>query len=124
MDVNYDDSLTNIVNSYIGKESLCMLLLASSILFYDMAKKHNNNIPRIYTLTISILLIVYSAILGIHSGYEFLIQINDTISKCIKHKCDVNLEYYTNIKNFYISMGLIYAFILILITYVLIRYDK
>jgi hypothetical protein len=124
MDVNYDDSLTNIVNSYIGKESLCMLLLASSILFYDMAKKHNNNIPRIYTLTISILLIVYSAILGIHSGYEFLIQINDTISKCVKQKCDVNLEYYNNIKNFYISMGIIYAFILVLITYVLIRYDK
>jgi hypothetical protein len=123
MSINYNESLTNIVNAYVGKESLCMLLLASSILFYDMAKKHYDQIPRSYALAIAILLILYSAILGVHSGFEFSVSINDVISKCKKYKCDANLIHFERVKNFYIYMGVIYALILIFISYVLIRFD-
>lgn len=124
MSLNYDESLTDIVNAYIGKESLCMLLLASSILFYDMAKKRGaHQIPRPYALLIAILLILYSAILGVHSGIEFYIAMNDVISKCIKNNCDANIIHFEKIKNFYVYMGVVYALILIFITYVLIRFD-
>lgn len=123
MSTNYNDSLTNVVNAYVGKESLCMLLLASSILFYDMAKKHSDQIPRPYALVISILLILYSAILGVHSGIEFSVAVNDVILKCIKNNCDADIIHFENVKNFYIYMGVIYALILIFISYVLIRFD-
>ena len=124
MSINYNESLTNIVNAYIGKESLSMLLLASSILFYDLAKKHSDNIPKSYALSIAILLILYSAILGIHSNFEFTVAINDIITKCKKNNCDVDLNHFERVKNFYIYMGIIYSLILIFISYVLIRFDK
>jgi hypothetical protein len=123
MSVNYYEKLTNIVNSYIVKESLCMLLLASSILFYNMAKKHNDKIPKPYALSIAILLILYSAILGLHSGFEFSFSMNNFISNCKKTKCKVDIEHFENIQKFYTYMGVIHASILIFISYVLICFN-
>jgi hypothetical protein len=123
MSVNYHEKSTSIVNSYIGKESLCMLLLASSILFYNMAKKHNDKIPKPYALSIAILLILYSAILGVHSGFEFSISMNNFISNCKKTKCKIDVEHFEKIKNFYTYMGVIHASILIFISYVLVSFN-
>jgi hypothetical protein len=121
---NYNENMNELVNSYINKKSLCMLLLASSILFYDMAKSHKDNIPNIYALIISILLILYSVLLGIYGGYEFSHQINVIISKCSHEKCSGDIIHLTNVRNFYTCMGVIYSFILLFITYILIRFDK
>ena len=101
-----------------------MLLLASSILFYDMAKKHGaHQIPKPYSLIIAILLILYSAILGVHSGIEFYVATTDVISDCLKNNCGSDIIHFEKIKNFYVYMGVVYALILIFITYVLIRFD-
>jgi hypothetical protein len=123
MNLDYSNTLSNIINEYIAKESLCMLLLASSILFYDMAKKRSDNVPRPYALAISILLILYSAILGMHSNMEFYYEINHIISLCSHDDCYLNINHIKHIKNFYISMGILYALILVFICYVLIRFD-
>jgi hypothetical protein len=81
-----NENETDVVNSYIGKKSLCMLLLASSILFYTMAKTKNQRkiIPRLYTLIISLLLIIYAIFLGSFALAEFNFHINNLINKSFK----------------------------------------
>jgi len=121
---NIHKNINELVNSYISKKSLCMLLLASSILFYNMAKNNKDNIPSIYALIISILLILYSLVLGIYGGYDFLHQINNNIAKCLHGKCSSDINHLINVRNFYTYMGVIYSLILLLITYILIQFYK
>ena len=120
MNSNSTDSLTNVVDSYIGKKSLCMLLLASSILFYTMAKTNKYIIPKLYTLTISILLIIYAVFLGGFSLYEFIFNINDMIEL----KNINNIAGLINIKYFYIGLGTFFIFLMTFIAYVMIKFDK
>jgi hypothetical protein len=123
MNLDYSNSLSNIINEFIAKKSLCMLLLASSILFLDMANKRRDKIPRPYALFISIILIVYAAILAIHCLMEFYFEINQIILLCSSEDCYLDITHIKHIKNFYLSMGILYSFILIFICYVLIRFD-
>jgi hypothetical protein len=123
MSTEYDLILSSIVNEFISKESLCMLLLASSILFYNMAEQRDKKIPVPYALSISVLLILYSVVIGIHSGREFSYSINNIIQKCKHEKCNINIKHFEKVRNFYVNMAIVYAFILIFITYVLIRFD-
>ena len=123
MSENYNQNLTNIVNSYIGKKSLCMLLLASSLLFYNMATKSGSNIPKFYTLTIAISLILYSVIIGMLALYEFNSEMNKVILKAQKLN-DINLAYSKFIKNTYQILGCFYFILLIYISYILIRFDN
>jgi len=123
MSTEYDLILSSIVNEFISKESLGMLLLASSILFYNMAKERDEKIPVPYALAIAVILILYSVVIGIHSGMEFSYSINNIIQKCKYEKCNINIKHYEKVRNFYVIMAVVYAFILIFITYVLIKYD-
>ena len=123
MNTNSSDSLISIVNSYIGKKSLCMLLLASSILFYTMAKTNKHIIPKFYTLTISILLILYAVVLGSFSLYEFIFHIND-ISKSQYYTISMNNANLINVKYFYIFIGSFFIFLFTFIAYVIIKFDK
>lgn len=123
MSTEYQLILSSIVNEFIAKESLCMLLLASSILFYNMAKERDEKIPVPYALSIAVLLILYSVVIGIHSGIEFSFSINDIIQKCKYEKCNININHFEKIRKFYVYMAFVYAFILVFITYVLIKYD-
>jgi len=123
MNINSSDSLTNVVDSYIGKKSLCMLLLASSILFYTMAKTNKRIIPKFYTLTISILLILYAVFLGSFSLYEFIFHIND-ISKSQYYTNSMNNRNLINVKYFYIFIGSFFIFLFTFIAYVIIKFDK
>ena len=117
---SYSEQVTKIVDSYIGKKSLCMLLLASSILFYTMAKTNKYIIPKLYTLTISILLIIYAVFLGGFSLYEFIFNINDMIEL----KNINNIAGLINIKYFYIGLGTFFIFLMTFIAYVMIKFDK
>jgi hypothetical protein len=121
-----NENETDIVNSYIGKKSLCMLLLASSILFYTMAKSktQRTNIPRLYTLIISILLIFYAIILGSFALAEFIFHINDLIDKSYKLNLSSALSNILNVKYFYLILGSLFTFIFLFIAFVLIRFDK
>lgn len=123
MSENYSQYITNIVNSYISKKSLCMLLLASSILFYTMAKNHQNKIPTFYTLTISILLILYAVALGLFGLYEFVFHVEEIIKVSANSKFSGDLVHFQNIHYFYLSAGTLFLFLLIYIAYVLIRFD-
>lgn len=123
MSENYSQNITNTVNSYIGKKSLCMLLLASSLLFYTMAKNHQNKIPSFYTLTISILLILYAVSLGFFGLYEFAFHVQEIIKNSANSKFSKDLVHFQNIYYFYIASGIVYLFLLIYIAYVLIRFD-
>lgn len=124
MTINYTESVINTCDSYIQTKNLCVLILTSSILFYTMAKKHEYNIPKMYTLLISILLIVYAFILGVYSLYEFNHRINLIINSSKNSHFSNNLAYYNNVRYFYSLIGGFFIFIFTLIAYVLIRYDK
>jgi hypothetical protein len=124
MTQNYNENMNKLVDSYVNKKSLCMLLLASSILFYNMAKSNKVIIPSEYALIISILLILYSASIGIYSGYEFTYKINDIITECQDNKCSDNINHIKNVRNFYTYMGIMYSLLLLFIAYTLIRFDK
>jgi hypothetical protein len=121
-----NENETEIVNSYIEKKNLCMLLLASSILFYTMAKSKNQRkiIPRFYTLIISLLLIFYAIILGSFALAEFNFHINDTINKSFKLNLPNISSHLLTVKYFYLVLGSLFTFIFSFIAFVLIRFDK
>jgi hypothetical protein len=121
-----NENETDVVNSYIGKKSLCMLLLASSILFYTMAKSKNQRkiIPRLYTLIISLLLIFYAIILGSFALAEFYFHINDLINIANKLNLSNVLDHLLNVKYFYLIIGSLFTFIFVFIAFVLLRFDK
>ena len=124
MTIDYNQSVINTSDSYIQKKNLCVLILTASILFYTMAKKHEYNIPKMYTLFISIVLILYALILGIYSLYEFNHHMNLFINGSQHSSYSNNLEYYNKVKLFYNFIGFVFICIFTLIAYVLIRYDK
>jgi len=121
-----NENETDIVNSYIGKKSLCMLLLASSILFYTMAKTKNQRkiIPRLYTLIISLLLIIYAIFLGSFALAEFNFHINNLINKSFKLNLPDVSSHILKVKYFYLILGSLFTFIFLFIAYVLVRFDK
>jgi len=121
-----NENETDIVNSYIAKKSLCMLLLASSILFYTMAKSKNQRkiIPRLYTLIISLLLIFYAIILGSFALAEFNFHINDLLVKSYKSNLPDTFSHISRVKYFYLILGSLFTFIFIFIAFVLVRFDK
>jgi hypothetical protein len=103
-----------------------MLLLASSILFYTMAKTKSQRIiiPKLYTLIISILLICYAIILGSFALAEFNFHINDVINKSNKLNLSNVSSHLLFVKYFYLILGGLFTFIFVFITFVLIRFDK
>ena len=88
-----------------------------------MAKTNKRIIPKFYTLTISILLILYAVFLGGFSLYEFIFHIND-ISKSQYYKISMNNANLINVKYFYIFIGSFFIFLLTFIAYVIIKFDK
>ena len=87
---------TPYIVSLIEKFSLCLLFLASSILFYHMARKSTkSSIPIKYSLPTSICLIAIAISISIYATYEFYYIINKLKHHCINNptnNCLYNID--------------------------------
>lgn len=118
---------TPYIMSLVAKFSLCLLFLASSILFFHMARKSSKStIPKNYSIPTSILLIIMAISISSYATYEFYYIINK-----LKHNCSNNREskkclYNASILNrtfqFYLVICFVFIVINIFIAYLLYRY--
>ena len=117
---------TPYIMTLVDKFSLCLLFLASSILFFHMARKSSKStIPKIYSIPTSIILIVMAISISSYATYEFYYIINK-----LKHNCSSlqknNCLYSANILNrtfqFYLSICFAFIIINIFIAFLLYRY--
>jgi hypothetical protein len=76
---------TPIILALINKFSLCMLLVANSALFHTLALNKKSNIPKLFSIYISIIFIVIAVIICVFATYEFVSSINKYVVYCEKN---------------------------------------
>ena len=120
------DEPTPYIMSLVDKFSLCLLFLASSILFFHMARKSSkSSIPKIYSVPTAIILIVIAILISSYATYEFYYIINKLKHNC-SHNRKLNCVYNADILNrsfqFYLSICFAFIIINIFIAYLLYKY--
>ena len=115
------DKLNTIYSDVMSSHSLSILLLSGSILFYHMCQQQSLNSPKWYTLSVSLLLILLSAIHSVFSTYsnhyKYTSLSDDNYSSEIINYINI-YDYYT------LLVGIIFSMTVLFICYVLIAYYK
>ena len=112
----------NIVSNLISKKALCVYVLTASVLFFNMSNNKNSKIPKYYTIIISLALIFYGVIISIFAHYDYSKRMNKLIEYCKNNKCIETQNELIILKYFYIFTSSIFISVMIMITYVLIKY--
>lgn len=112
----------NIVSNLVSKKGLCMYILAAALLFFNMSNDKNSKIPKFYAVFISLVLIFYAVITSIFAHYNFSKRIDRLIEYCKKNKCIETQEDILHTKYFYNFTSVIFVFVMIVISYLLIKY--
>lgn len=112
----------NIVSNLISKKGLCMYILAAAILFFNMSNDKKSKIPKFYAVSISLVLIFYSVITSIFARYNFSKRMDTLIEYCKKNKCIESQNDLMYTKYFYNFTSIIFVFVMIVISYLLVRY--
>jgi len=121
-----EDQLNTISSTVISANSLSILLLSGSFLFYHMVQQRSLAAPILYTLTVAIILILLSAAHSIYVTIDSYTKFNHIYNNLCKNKlCNENLLYHINKhKYFVIIVGTVFALTVTFIAYLLIMYHK
>ena len=129
MDKNIDSGIytlkqlndpTNVDFAWSGNLSLCLLLLASSILFFHLAHNKYTRIPHSTSLFVSVFLIVMALLYSIVSITQYIYILNKMDKYCEKKPCLLNDNILNAHKYAYIGFSTLFIFITTFITYILI----
>ena len=123
MKMSTDPIATDTINSWVSKMSLCMLLLASSILFYRYDT--GISIPLIYRKTCSVVLIFLTCFISSLATFEFYKIINGILDN---YNNTAPLLYSKSMlkitRNCYIFAAVIFICTCFFIAYLMLTYSK
>ena len=114
---------TAALTSLATKLSFCMLFLASSILFYQMARK-GSTIPPKYAYSVSVALILLGSAASIFATYEYSYTIGKMDEYCIQKNniCLYDNNMLNNAKWFYYVLCISFIAVNLYITYLLKKF--
>jgi hypothetical protein len=106
----------------IGWFSLSAIVTASSLIFYNMARKGSLKIHPYIAKFISIGLILVSTFYMLYSLAPYYSRMSNLATTCKRlQKCDdEQIEHITRIKNIYLLSGITTSIIQLIITYVIV----
>ena len=121
-----EDQLNTISSTVISANSLSILLLSGSFLFYHMVQQRSLSAPALYTLSVAIILILLSAAHSIYVTVDSYAKFNHIYNNLCKNKvCSDDLLYHINKhKYFVVVVGAVFALTVTFIAYLLIRFHK
>lgn len=111
------------LTSLSTKLGLCLLFLASSILFYHMARR-GSTIPPKYAFPVAIFLILLGCAQSIYATYEYIYTIEkmDHYCKNNNNKCLYDDIMLNQTKIFYVMLCLLFILVNFYIAYLLKKY--
>jgi len=119
------DKLNTIYSDTISSHSLSILLLSGSILFYHMCQQQSLKSPKLYTLSVSLLLILLSAIHSVFSTYSNHYKYTSLSQDNYSNSNSSEIIKYITIYDYYtLLIGLVFSMTILFICYLLIAYYK
>lgn len=114
---------TPIILALINKLILCMLLVANSALFHQLALNKKTKIPHSFNVFISITFIFIACLICTYSTYEYGSSINYYIAYCEKNSgCLYTPTMLITAKILYLFVAILFTFICFFISSLLIYY--
>jgi hypothetical protein len=110
------------VSNLISKKALCMYVLTAAILFFNMSNNKNSKIPKKYAVIVSLALIFYGVITSLFAHYSYSKNMNRLIEYCKNNKCIETQNNLIITKYFYDFTSFIFNSVMIIISYLLIKY--
>jgi Na+/melibiose symporter-like transporter len=114
--------LRNASGHVLASNSLSMLLLSGTMLFYHLAQQKSLMSPITYVLVVSIVLIILSSLHSIKSTVDVVEEL-DASRTMANITSDDKYLLYSN-KIFYTVTSIIFSLTLLFISYLLIKYNK
>ena len=114
---------TGALTSLSTKLGLCLLFLASSILFYHMARR-GSTIPPKYAFPVALFLLLLGCAQSLYATYEYIytIQKMDKFCKKKKNMCLYDDEMLNQTKIFYLLLCILFILVNFYIAYLLKKY--
>lgn len=114
---------TSTLSSLILKLSLCMLFLASSILFYQMARR-GSTIPPKLAFPVAVFLILMGIVQSIYATYEYSYTIGKMTKYCSnkKNNCLYDIDMLKTTNLFYLFLCFLFIMVNLYIAYLLKQY--
>ena len=111
------------LTSLSTKLALCLLFLASSILFYHMARR-GSTIPPKYAFPVAIFLLLLGCAQSIYATYEYIYTAEkmDDYCKKKKNKCLYDDVMLNHTEIFYLVLCILFILVNFYIAYLLKRY--
>jgi|TARA_B110000967_G_scaffold209838_1_gene268010 hypothetical protein len=121
-DLGYSEKMYIPESIMMGWFNLSAIITATSLIFYNMARKSAIKFDPFLSKAIAIGLILMSTFYMIYSLLPYYERMNYLASKCykLKHCPDIQIEHINKIKNTYIISGGIMCIIQLFITYLII----
>lgn len=114
--------LRNASGHVLASNSLSMLLLSGTMLFYHLAQQKSLMSPISYVLVVSIVLIILSSLHSIKSTVDVVEEL-DASRTMLNITSDDKYLLYLN-KIFYTVTSILFSLTLLFISYLLIKYNK
>lgn len=114
--------LRNASSHVLASNSLSMLLLSGTMLFYHLAQQKSLMSPISYVLVVSIVLIILSSLHSIKSTLDVVEEL-DASRTMANITSDDKYLLYSN-KIFYTVTSIMFSLTLLFISYLLIKYNK
>ena len=114
--------LRNASGHVLASNSLSMLLLSGTMLFYHLAQQKSLMSPISYVLVVSIVLIILSSLHSIKSTVDVVEEL-DASRTMANITSDDKYLLYAN-KVFYTVTSILFSLTLLFISYLLIKYNK
>lgn len=114
--------LRNASSHVLASNSLSMLLLSGTMLFYHLAQQKSLMSPISYVLVVSIVLIILSSLHSIKSTVDVVEEL-DASRTMANITSDDKYLLYSN-KIFYTVTSIMFSLTLLFISYLLIKYNK
>jgi hypothetical protein len=114
--------LRNASGHVLASNSLSMLLLSGTMLFYHLAQQKSLMSPISYVLVVSIVLIILSSLHSIKSTVDVVEEL-DASRTMLNITSDDKYLLYSN-KIFYTVTSILFSLTLLFISYLLIKYNK
>lgn len=114
--------LRNASGRVLASNSLSMLLLSGTMLFYHLAQQKSLMSPISYVLVVSIVLIILSSLHSIKSTVDVVEEL-DASRTMANITSDDKYLLYSN-KIFYTVTSIMFSLTLLFISYLLIKYNK
>lgn len=114
---------TEALTSLSTKLGLCLLFLASSILFYHMAKR-GSTIPAKYAFPVAFFLLLLGCAQSLYATYEYIytIQKMDKFCKKKNNTCLYDDKMLNQTKIFYLILCILFILVNFYIAYLLKKY--